>query len=102
MSVHAPTAPDLRQQVHQAARRARVAARVLASLPTVAKDQALSVAADAILANGDEILAANAEDLNAARGAGTPHSMLDRLALDRKRIDGIAAGLRQVAGLPDP
>ena len=45
MSVHAPSAPDLRQQVHQAARRARVAARVLASLPTVAKDQALLVAA---------------------------------------------------------
>src|ERR1700761_8675561 len=102
MSVHAPSAPDLRQQVHQAARRARVAARVLASLPTVAKDQALCVAADAIVANGDQILAANAEDLNAARAAETPTAMIDRLALDPKRIDGIAAGLRQVAGLPDP
>ena len=102
MSVHAPSAPDLRQQVHEAARRARVAARVLASLPTVAKDQALSVAAEAIVANGDQILAANAEDLNAARAAETPTAMIDRLALDQKRIDGIAAGLRQVAGLPDP
>jgi glutamate-5-semialdehyde dehydrogenase len=102
MSVHAPSAPDLRQQVHQAARRARVAARVLASLPTVAKDQALCVAAEAIVANTDQILAANAEDLDAARAAQTPTAMLDRLALDPKRIDGIAAGLRQVAGLPDP
>jgi glutamate-5-semialdehyde dehydrogenase len=102
MSVHAPSAPDLRQQVHHAARRARVAARVLASLPTVAKDQALLVAADAVVANTDRILAANAEDLNAARAAETPPSMIDRLALDPKRIDGIAAGLRQVAGLPDP
>jgi len=102
MSVHAPSAPDLRQQVHEAARRARVAARVLASLPTVAKDQALLVAAEAIVANGDQILAANAEDLNAARAAETPTAMIDRLALDQKRIDGIAAGLRQVAGLPDP
>jgi glutamate-5-semialdehyde dehydrogenase len=102
MSVHAPSAPDLRQQVHHAARRARAAARVLASLPTVAKDQALFVAAEAIVANGDQILAANAEDLNAARAAETPSAMIDRLALDPTRIDGIAAGLRQVAGLPDP
>jgi glutamate-5-semialdehyde dehydrogenase len=102
MSVHAPSVPDLRQQVHQAARRARVAARVLASLPTVAKEQALLVAAKAIVANTDQILAANAEDLNAARAAQTPTAMIDRLALDPKRVDGIAAGLRQVAGLPDP
>ena len=102
MSVHAPSAPDLRQQVHQAARRARVAARVLASLPTVAKEQALLVAAKAIVANTDQILAANAEDLNGARAAQTPTAMIDRLALDPKRVDGIAAGLRQVAGLPDP
>jgi glutamate-5-semialdehyde dehydrogenase len=102
MSVHAPSAPDLRHQVHQAARRARVAARVLASLPTVAKEQALLVAAQAIVANTDQILAANAEDLNAARAAQTPTAMLDRLALDPKRVEGIAAGLRQVAGLPDP
>jgi glutamate-5-semialdehyde dehydrogenase len=102
MSVHAPSAPDLRQQVHEAARRARVAARVLASLPTVAKEQALLVAAKAIMANTDQILAANAEDLDAARAAQTPTAMIDRLALDPKRVDGIAAGLRQVAGLPDP
>src|SRR6201992_3148382 len=102
MSVHAPSAPDLRQQVHQAARRARVAARVLASLPTVAKEQALLVAAKAIVANTDQILAANAEDLKAARAAGTPTAMIDRLAVDSKRVEGIATGLRQVAGLPDP
>ncbi len=102
MSVHAASAADLRQEVHDAARRARVAARVLASLPTVAKDQALYVAAGAIVAHADRVLAANAEDLNAARAADTPKAMLDRLALDPKRIAGIAAGLRQVAGLPDP
>jgi glutamate-5-semialdehyde dehydrogenase len=71
-------------------------------LPTVAKEQALLVAAKAIVANTDQILAANAEDLNAARAAQTPTAMIDRLALDPKRVDGIAAGLRQVAGLPDP
>ena len=102
MSVHAFSAPDVRQQVHAAARRARVAAHVLASLPTVAKDQALRVAAEAIVANTDRILAANTEDLQVARAANAPAAMIDRLALDPKRIEGIAAGLRQVAGLPDP
>jgi glutamate-5-semialdehyde dehydrogenase len=102
MSVHAISVPDVRQQVHDAARRARAAAQVLASLPTVAKDQALCVAADTIVANTDRILAANAEDLRVARAADTPAAMIDRLALDAKRVEAIAAGLRQVAGLPDP
>jgi glutamate-5-semialdehyde dehydrogenase len=102
MSVHAFSVPDVRQQVHDAARRARVAAYLLASLPTVAKDHALCVAADAIVANTDRILAANVEDLRVARAANTSTAMIDRLALDAKRVEGIAAGLRQVAGLPDP
>ena len=102
MSVQAPTQPDLRREVHNAARRARVAARALALLPTAAKDAALRSAAEAIGAHTDQILAANAEDLEAARAVGTPTAMLDRLALDSKRVDGIAASLRQVAGLPDP
>jgi glutamate-5-semialdehyde dehydrogenase len=102
MSVHAFSAVDVRQQVHDAARRARVAARILASLPTVAKDQALHVAADALVAGTERILTANADDLRSARAADTPTAMIDRLALDSKRVEGIAAGLRQVAGLPDP
>ena len=102
MSVQAASLPDLRQEVHDAARRARVAARRLACMPTAVKDRALHAAADEILAHRDQILAANAEDLNAARAAGIPTAMLDRLALNPQRIDGIAAGLRQVAGLRDP
>ena len=112
MSVRAPAeagalaapvpASDVRSQVHDAARRARVAARTLGSLTTTAKDRALHAAADAVLAHVHQILAANAEDLDAARAAGTPEAMLDRLALNPQRVDGIAAGLRQVAGLPDP
>ena len=93
---------DVRQAVHGAARRARVAARVLATLTTTVKDRALHAAADAVLAQSHRILAANVEDLEAARAAGTPEAMLDRLALNPQRVDGIAAGLRQVAGLPDP
>jgi glutamate-5-semialdehyde dehydrogenase len=102
MSVQAPVLSDLRSQVHDAARRARVAARTLATLSTETKNRALHAAADAVLAQVHEILAANERDLDAARAAGTPDAMLDRLALNPQRVDGIAAGLRQVAGLPDP
>jgi glutamate-5-semialdehyde dehydrogenase len=109
MSLQAPSlseggirASDLREDVHAAARRARTAARALGSLTTAVKDRALHAAADAVLAHVDEILAANTEDLDAARAADTPAAMVDRLALNPQRVDGIAAGLRQVAGLPDP
>ncbi|UNB54901.1 glutamate-5-semialdehyde dehydrogenase [Mycolicibacterium sp. YH-1] len=102
MSVDAAVDADLRLQVHDAARRARVAARVLGTLDTATKDRALHAAADSVLAQVDAVLAANAADLDAARAAGTPDAMLDRLALNPQRVDGIAAGLRQVAGLPDP
>ena len=109
MSLQAPSlsegasdVADLRQQVHDAARRARVAARTLGSLSTETKNRALHAAAEALLARTHEILAANREDLDVARAAGTPEAMLDRLALNPQRVDGIAQGLRQVAGLPDP
>ena len=102
MSVQAPAVSDLRERVHDAARRARVAARELATLSTDTKNSALHAAADNLLRDAGAILHANAEDLAAAKAAGTPKAMLDRLALNPNRIDGIAAGLRQVAGLPDP
>jgi glutamate-5-semialdehyde dehydrogenase len=102
MSVQAPADSGLREQVHDAARRARVAARELATLSTDTKNSALHAAADNVLRDAGAILAANAEDLEAAKAAGTPDAMLDRLALNPNRIDGIASGLRQVAGLPDP
>lgn len=102
MSVQAPSVPDLREQVHDAARRARAAARTLATLSTDSKNRALRTAADHILMNTRAVLEANAADLDVARAAGTPAAMLDRLALNPTRVEGIADGLRQVAGLPDP
>jgi glutamate-5-semialdehyde dehydrogenase len=102
MSLQAPTLLDLRESVRDAATRARVASRVLGTLSSAVKDRALHAAADALLAHSAQIIAANAQDLEVARGAGTSAAMLDRLALNPQRVDGIAAGLRQVAGLPDP
>ncbi|HET7665655.1 MAG TPA: glutamate-5-semialdehyde dehydrogenase [Mycobacterium sp.] len=102
MSVQAPAMSGLREHVHDAARRARIAARELATLSTDTKNAALHAAADNLLRDAGAILEANAEDMAAAKAAGTPEAMLDRLALNPNRIDGIASGLRQVAGLPDP
>jgi len=102
MSVHAFSAPDLRQQVHDAARRARVAARALASLPTVAKDHALRLAGCLSLVCEKEPLVTALEGFSAAYRRALITAMLDRLALNPQRVEGIAAGLTQVAGLPDP
>lgn len=106
MTLHAPertaAGDGLLETVHGAARRARVAARGLATLSTEVKNHALRVAADHVLMNTRAILEANEADLDAARAAGTAAAMLDRLALNPARVEGIADGLRQVAGLPDP
>lgn len=66
------------------------------------KNDLLLDAADALEAHTAEILAANEKDLEAGRERGFDDSLLDRLALDKERISGIADGLRQVVGLPDP
>ena len=85
-----------------AAERARKAARVLRTLPTEAKDAALTAMADALLERADEVLAANAADVDAAAAEGTPASVLDRLRLDPARVAGVADALRQLVALPDP
>ncbi|WP_278262878.1 glutamate-5-semialdehyde dehydrogenase [Nocardia sp. AG03] len=102
MTVEVTPELDIRAAVHDAARRARVASRVLAQLTTAQKNDALHAAADALLAAADRVLAANAQDIATAQAAGTEENLLDRLRLTEARIDGIASGLRQVAGLPDP
>src|ERR1700687_1476511 len=102
MSLQAPSLPDLRIQVEGAARRAREAARTIATLSTTIKDRALHAAADYLLLHVHEILAANAADLEAARATGTPEAMLDRLALDPERPGGIARGPRPGGGPPPP
>jgi glutamate-5-semialdehyde dehydrogenase len=85
-----------------AALRARSAARVLRTLPTDVKDAALAAMADALVERTDEVLAANAADVDAAAADGTPESVLDRLRLDAGRVAGVAAALRDLVALPDP
>ncbi|MEV4460740.1 glutamate-5-semialdehyde dehydrogenase [Microbispora sp. NPDC049633] len=84
------------------AQAARDAATVLAPMPRAPKDAALRAVADALVAATDEIVAANAADVDRARENGTSEAMIDRLRLDAGRIAAIAAAVRQVADLPDP
>ncbi|AMA44560.1 glutamate-5-semialdehyde dehydrogenase [Pseudomonas alabamensis] len=81
---------------------AREASRVIARASTAQKNRALNAAADALDADREALAAANQRDLDAGRANGLEPALLDRLALTPARIDGMIAGLRQVAGLPDP
>ena len=83
-------------------RRARAASRVLATVSTEAKDAALRAAADLLVERTDDLLAANAEDVAREESAGVSATVVDRLRLTAARVEGMAGGLRQVAGLPDP
>jgi glutamate-5-semialdehyde dehydrogenase len=93
---------DLREQVHAAARRARVAAHELVLATRESKDAALHEMAAALRARAAEVLEANAKDLEAGRAAGLNQGLLDRLALTDARVEGVAKGLETVAGLADP
>jgi len=81
---------------------ARGAAHRLAVLTTTQKNECLSAMADGLIAGRDIIQKANAQDLVAGRAAGLSAALLDRLALNDKRIEAMARGLREVAALPDP
>jgi glutamate-5-semialdehyde dehydrogenase len=83
-------------------RAAVAAAEALARAGTAQKDEALRAAAAAVRRRREEILAANARDTKAGEAAGLTGAMLDRLRLDPARIEAMAAGVEQIAALPDP
>ena len=93
---------DMPHTVTELATRARVAATVLASAHRDVKDAALQAMADALDARTGEVLDANAADVDAARAAGTPEAIIDRLALSAARVAAIAQSLRDTARLADP
>ncbi|MGP4016347.1 glutamate-5-semialdehyde dehydrogenase [Saccharopolyspora sp. 5N708] len=93
---------ELREQVRDAARRAKRAATELAQATRSTKDALLHAMADALVRRTPEVLAANDRDIAAGRDSGMPEHMVDRLSLSPERIAAMADGLRVVAGLPDP
>ena len=92
----------LQGQMEALGRSARAAAAELASAEPEAKTAALMAAAQAIRDRQDAILAANAQDMEAARAKGLTGAMLDRLELDPARVESMAAGLEAIARFPDP
>src|SRR4051812_17788274 len=94
--------PELFQLMEQIGQRARAASRVLARADSARKNKALNTIAATIRSSADRLSAENAKDLDAARKAGHDEAFVDRLALTRQGIEAMAAGLEQIAGLPDP
>jgi glutamate-5-semialdehyde dehydrogenase len=93
---------DLRALMLAMGEAARGASRELARAATAAKNRALETAADALVAREKTLLAANADDIKAARAEGRDDAFIDRLKLTAKSIEAMADGLRQIAKLPDP
>ncbi|HEY6101533.1 MAG TPA: glutamate-5-semialdehyde dehydrogenase [Anaeromyxobacter sp.] len=93
---------SLAAEMRKLAEAARDASRALARAPARQKDDALRAAAGAVVRRQKKILAENAKDVAAAKEAKESAAYVDRLALDPKRLDGIARALLEVAALPDP
>jgi glutamate-5-semialdehyde dehydrogenase len=93
---------DLSEYCDDLARRARAASRLLAACESAAKNAWLLRTVENLRARSDEILTANAHDLAEAANSGLTDAQIDRLRLTPSRIDAIAAGLREVAALPEP
>ncbi len=93
---------DIQAYMQQVGRQARAASRLMAKADTGAKNRALAAIADAVERDAVKLLAANAEDVMAAKAEGLEASFVDRLTLTAKTIATMAEGLRQIAALPDP
>jgi len=102
MNLRADSTEALTSEMLALGRAARSAARAMREATADTKNKALRAAAAALRAHTKDILAANVEDLAKAKTNGLSESMLDRLALDEKRIEAMAEGVEDVASLPDP
>ena len=88
--------------VAEVCREAKRAARALAQIETATKDRALEAIAAALETRLEEILAANARDMQVGEEADIGEALLDRLRLDEERVAGIAQAVREIVSLPDP
>jgi glutamate-5-semialdehyde dehydrogenase len=93
---------DIQSYMHGVGREARAAARVLARAGSRTKDDALHAMARGLERDTAKLLAANRQDLDAARAKGLEPAMLDRLTLTPQSVALMAEGLRQIAALHDP
>ncbi|MDN5842658.1 MAG: glutamate-5-semialdehyde dehydrogenase [Alcaligenaceae bacterium] len=96
------TESSISSDMAELGRQARQAARIMRSATSAAKSQALLTMADGLAAQRDMLQAENARDLEAATKNGLEPALLERLKLSDKALDTMAAGLRQIAAMPDP
>lgn len=96
------SAETLAEQCREMARNAREASLQLATASTESKNRWLLLCADLLVKNTPHLVIANHRDVSAAQASGLHAAAIDRLTLNRKRIETAAEGLRQVAALPDP
>jgi glutamate-5-semialdehyde dehydrogenase len=93
---------DIKTYMQSVGREARAAARLVAKAETAVKNRALALMAEAIKREEQQLLAANAKDVESARTRGLDTAMIDRLTLTSKNISSMAEGLLQIAALADP
>lgn len=93
---------DIQHYIATLGKQARVAAQQIGVASTGQKNQALSFIAQALLDNEADILVANQKDLDAGTAKSLEPALMDRLALDSKRVAAMAEGVQQIATLPDP
>jgi len=93
---------DIKKYMNELGQQARSASRELNRANTGQKNTALLAIADAIEARRAELLAANKKDMDAGKENGLDEALLDRLALNDERVNGMAEGIRQIVALPDP
>jgi len=93
---------DIKKYMHQLGINARLASRQMARATTGAKNNALLFIADNIMQSSAKLIQENEKDLQAGKADGLDDALLDRLALNEERIQGMAEGLRQIVALADP
>src|SRR5262245_48951204 len=94
--------PEAEQAAETVSQAARTAAKALAGASTAAKDRALRDAAAGLRQAEGTLLEANHDDVERARASGDAGAFLDRLTLTPARIEAMAAGVEEIAALPDP
>jgi glutamate-5-semialdehyde dehydrogenase len=93
---------DIKRYMQNIGQSAREASRLIAKANTSAKNRALIAIADALVRDTAALVSENRKDLDNAKAAGLEAALIDRLILNEKTIASMAAGLRQIAELPDP
>ncbi|MDP4145210.1 MAG: glutamate-5-semialdehyde dehydrogenase [Bacillota bacterium] len=93
---------NIEKYVIDTAVKAKNASRIMNTIGTKTKNDALLLMADALIINMDTVLSANKKDIENGEKAGRSQALLDRLLLNEKRIQDMANGLKNVASLPDP